>query len=168
MTLFRRLTDLIFRLVEPLAVALFGLLFLLVLAQVVLRYVFNSPLVWSEELAQYLFIWICFIGWLMASRRGSHIAIRTLQERLSTGARTVLTVAIECASMVLSVVLLVQGIAIAGRNLNVTTSSLFFPFAVVYAIVPLAAVVAILISLGNIAAHFSSGPLSGKTGGTVE
>ena len=30
--------------------------------QVVCRYVFNSPLVWSEELARYLFIWITFIG----------------------------------------------------------------------------------------------------------
>ena len=38
-------------------------------AQVVLRYGFNDPLTWSDELARYLFIWCSFLGWIIASRR---------------------------------------------------------------------------------------------------
>ena len=33
-----------------------------VFAQVVTRYVFHSPLAWSEELARYMFIWLVWIG----------------------------------------------------------------------------------------------------------
>ena len=42
----------------------------LVLAQVVARKFFE-PLVWSEELARYTFIWVAFIGWVIAPMNGS-------------------------------------------------------------------------------------------------
>lgn len=163
MSLARRLVDAVFKLIEPLAVALFSFLFLLVLAQIVLRYVFNSPLVWSEELAQYLFVWICFLGWLMASRKGDHIAIAALLDRLPRPARRAMAVAIEMAAIVFAGVLLVQGTFITARNVNVGTASLFFPFAVVYAVVPVAALVAMLIALRNIAALLAArdGPPAG-------
>ena len=51
-----------------LAIALFTVMFALVLAQVVARK-FLDPLVWSDELARYLFIWVCFLGWIIASRK---------------------------------------------------------------------------------------------------
>ena len=41
-------------------------MFLCVFAQVVLRYGFDSPLVWSDELARYLFVWCAFLGWVIA------------------------------------------------------------------------------------------------------
>ena len=37
------------------------------LAQVVARKFFE-PLVWSEELARYTFIWVAFIGWVIATQ----------------------------------------------------------------------------------------------------
>ena len=44
---------------------LIGILLVMCIAlalQVLFRYVFNSPLIWSEELARYLFVWITFLG----------------------------------------------------------------------------------------------------------
>ena len=41
-------------------------MFLCVFVQVVLRYVFDRPLVWSDELARYLFVWCAFLGWVIA------------------------------------------------------------------------------------------------------
>jgi TRAP-type C4-dicarboxylate transport system permease small subunit len=52
---------------------------------------------------------------------------------------------------VLATVLLWQGWAIAARNLTVTTVTLPFPFVVVYAIVPVAAVLIILFALTRLA-----------------
>ena len=51
------------RVVDALAIASFTGMFLCVLGQVVLRYVFDRPLVWSDELARYLFVWCAFLGW---------------------------------------------------------------------------------------------------------
>lgn len=44
-------------------------------AQVVWRYLFNDPLVWSEELARYLFIWISYISAWVAWKNRAHIAL---------------------------------------------------------------------------------------------
>ena len=55
------------RLLNLLAIVLFVGMLALVLAQVVMRKFFE-PLVWSEELARYVFIWVSFVGWVIASR----------------------------------------------------------------------------------------------------
>ena len=43
-------------------VFLMSFMTLLVFVQVVMRYVFNNSLSWSEELARYTFIWLIYIG----------------------------------------------------------------------------------------------------------
>lgn len=46
-----------------------------VFAQVVTRYVFHSPLAWSEELARYMFIWLVWIGAAYATKMRKNIII---------------------------------------------------------------------------------------------
>ncbi len=48
---------------------------LLVFIQVVLRYVFNNSLVWSEEIARYLIIWLILIGSSIAVREKAHATV---------------------------------------------------------------------------------------------
>lgn len=72
MTLFRRAIE---RAGEWLLVALIAAMTLACLAQVVWRYLFNDPLIWSEELSRYLFIWISYLGAWMAWRFRQHIAL---------------------------------------------------------------------------------------------
>jgi TRAP-type C4-dicarboxylate transport system permease small subunit len=74
-----------------------------------------------------------------------------VRDRLGAAGRTLVLVAAELASIVLATVLLWQGWALAARNLAVTTVTLPFPFVVVYAIVPAAAVLIILFALTRLA-----------------
>jgi C4-dicarboxylate transporter DctQ subunit len=61
----------------------------LVLTQVVLRYVFGTPLVWVEEASIFLMIWMTFVGTGVALRRGAHVAMTLMLERFPAGlART--------------------------------------------------------------------------------
>ena len=53
---------------------------LLVLAEIVVllggvvsRYVFHEPLVWSDELASILFLWLAMLGAVVAFRRAEHM-----------------------------------------------------------------------------------------------
>ena len=48
---------------------------LLIFVQVVMRYVFNSSLVWSEELARYLFIWLVYFSVSYTAKKEKHIRI---------------------------------------------------------------------------------------------
>src|SRR3712207_1217035 len=56
-------------------VGLFGVMVVSCAAQVIWRYLFNDPLVWSEELARYVFIWISYISAWVAWKSRSHIAL---------------------------------------------------------------------------------------------
>ena len=40
---------------------------------VIARYVFDPPLVWSDELASMLFLWLAMLGAVIAFRRDEHM-----------------------------------------------------------------------------------------------
>jgi tripartite ATP-independent transporter DctM subunit len=52
-------------------------------AGVVSRYVFHSPLIWSDELASILFIWLAMLGSVVALRRGEHMRMTALVSKAS-------------------------------------------------------------------------------------
>jgi TRAP-type C4-dicarboxylate transport system permease small subunit len=47
-------------------------------AQVVTRYLLGDPLIWSEEAARYLFVWVSMIGAALAIREGGHFGLDLL------------------------------------------------------------------------------------------
>src|SRR6516165_5107737 len=47
-------------------------------AGVVSRYVFNSPIIWTDELANFLFLWLSMIGTVVALRGNGHMRLTTL------------------------------------------------------------------------------------------
>ncbi|MDR0379830.1 MAG: TRAP transporter small permease [Candidatus Accumulibacter sp.] len=54
-----------------------------VFSNVVLRYLFNSGITWAEEASRYLFIWLIFLGAIVASRENAHLGVDSLISRLS-------------------------------------------------------------------------------------
>jgi tripartite ATP-independent transporter DctM subunit len=51
-------------------------------AGVVSRYVFGSPLMWTDELANFLFLWLSMLGTVVALRRGEHMRLTTFVNSL--------------------------------------------------------------------------------------
>ncbi len=66
------------RLVNWALAAILGTMTGVVFVSVIFRYVLDSPLTWTEELASLLFAWITFVGAYLGFRTRSHIAIDTL------------------------------------------------------------------------------------------
>jgi TRAP-type transport system small permease protein len=110
------------RIVSGVLALILGAMTVLVFASVVLRYVMNSPVTWSEELASLLFAWITFVGAFVGFRSRSHIAIDTLVVFLSPPVRRAI------GRMADVVVLCVLGLFVwQGVRLCVTTWGLEFP-----------------------------------------
>src|SRR5215207_11141925 len=59
-------------------------------AGVVSRYVFHKPLVWSDELASLLFLWLSMLGAVVALRRGEHMRMTGLVNRVGPRAQAML------------------------------------------------------------------------------
>ena len=84
-----RIADLYCRaLVALMAVALM-LMVVLVFGNVVLRYGFNSSITVSEELGRWLFVWITFMGAVVALRERTHLGTDALVSRLSPAGKKV-------------------------------------------------------------------------------
>lgn len=66
------------RWIDAPGIAVFWILAVVVFLQFFTRYVLNDSLAWTEEVARYLLILVCFLGSVSAVRRGSHIALEFL------------------------------------------------------------------------------------------
>ena len=111
---------------------------LLVLAQVVARKFFE-PLVWSEELARYTFIWVAFLGWVIANQRKSHIHISLVADRAGPGLKRALAIFSDLLVIVFALIFTLKGWQLVQNNLDIETVTLFFDFWVVYVIIPVSA-----------------------------
>jgi TRAP-type C4-dicarboxylate transport system permease small subunit len=79
--------DAICRLFGFLMVACLALMVLMVFGNVVLRYGFNSGITISEELSRWLFVWMTFMGAVIAVRTHAHLGTDTLISRLPPAGR---------------------------------------------------------------------------------
>ena len=59
-----------------------ALMVLMVFSNVVLRYVFNSGITVTEELSRFLFLWLIFVGAIVAMKERAHLGVDTLIARL--------------------------------------------------------------------------------------
>ena len=80
----------------------------LVFGNVVLRYGFNSGIAVSEELSRYLFIWLTFLGAIVAVHEHEHLGVDTLVKLLPRGGKVFCVVASELL-MLVAVALLFWG-----------------------------------------------------------
>src|ERR1700733_6548432 len=76
--------------VEPLAALLVLVEVAILAAGVFTRYVLGNPLVWSDELATLVFLWLAMLGSVVAYRRGEHISLSVLVRRSPPRTRKIL------------------------------------------------------------------------------
>ena len=74
--------DLFFKAVEGLLAAMLVFMLVMVLGNVILRYGFGTGINVSEELSRTLFVWITFVGAVVATREGTHLGVDSLVARL--------------------------------------------------------------------------------------
>ena len=74
--------DLLFKGVEGLLAAMLAVMLVMVLGNVILRYGFGTGIVASEELSRTMFVWITFIGAVIATREGTHLGVDSLVAHL--------------------------------------------------------------------------------------
>jgi len=94
-----RIVNAAFKLIDAtLALLLFGMV-VMVFGNVLLRYIFNSGIQVSEELSRYFFIWMVFLGAIVAMREGRHLGMDNFVVRLPR--RGKLACALACQLMIL-------------------------------------------------------------------
>ncbi|MFZ5967433.1 MAG: TRAP transporter small permease [Bacillota bacterium] len=106
---------------------------------VLMRYLFNSPFVWQEEVQLWCFVWVVFFGGSAAFRSGSHVAIEVLVERMPPMLKKMVEGLIYIVVMIVLSYFTVHGsrlveqLSRTGRMTNI----LDIPYPVIYAAFPI-------------------------------
>lgn len=141
----------LFRGLAGVCVLLLIVMLLSVGVQVVMRYGFNSPLIWSEELARFMMVWLALLASAVVMRRGQHIAmtgILPIPKRFLSIVRGAVVLA---SALVLSV-LVYHGWELAELTMRQHSSGLGLPMGYMYAAIPVSA---FLMIIGQVAAWIS-------------
>jgi tripartite ATP-independent transporter DctM subunit len=86
-------------LIESVAAALVLAEIVVLFAGVTARYAFHAPLVWSDELASILFLWLSMLGAVVALRRGEHMRMTAVVGKVGLPARRLLEALAIAASI---------------------------------------------------------------------
>ena len=97
--LFYKANDSIAKLEVFLTVVLMGLLVLIMVVQVVLRYFFNSPLFWAEEISLQLLVLITLFGISYLTYKRSSLQVDLLQHYLSVRMKHVFDVVLAIINL---------------------------------------------------------------------
>jgi TRAP-type C4-dicarboxylate transport system permease small subunit len=78
-----------FKLLEVLVVIFMIAMVVMVFGNVVLRYGFNSGISISDEMSRYCFIWLTYVGAMVAMREGGHLGVDSLVKHLPVNGKKI-------------------------------------------------------------------------------
>lgn len=133
---------------EYLCAALLIAIVLIVFANVIGRYFFHAPLRWSDEVAQYMFLWLSYLGALAALIRGRHYSVPNLVVMLPRLARAAVKTISDLIVLLILLVLVWFGWQLVDRLSFQTSLTLGVPVYYAYVALPLtAALMAVVVCI---------------------
>lgn len=128
-----RLIDRVCRLIEMVIAACLAAMVAMVFGNVVLRYAFNSGIVASEEVSRWLFLWVTFLGAIVALKEGAHLGSDFLLGALPRRGRQVCLVTGHLLMLYVTWLVLSGALTQARINLDVQAPVTGASMAMVYA-----------------------------------
>lgn len=112
--------DLFCRLIDALMALALAIMVMLVFGNVVLRYVFNAGITVSEEVSRWLFVWLTFLGAIVALKEHAHLGTDMLVSRLGRTGKKVCLVLSQLAMLFVTGLLFKGALAQAEINWEVS------------------------------------------------
>ena len=120
------------RLLEWVIAAALAVMVVLVFGNVVLRYAFNSGITVSEEVSRWLFVWLTFLGGVVALREHGHLGSDLLVSRLNRNGRRACLVIGQIAMLFITWLLFRGSLEQTVANLDVHAPVTGAPLAIFY------------------------------------
>ncbi len=144
----QRIERVMTRVLELWAGFLLVVMVVVVTAGVFYRYVLNSALVWYDEFASYLLVWLTFYGAVLATQRDVSIEFDEVVRRLAPGSRRVVEAFSGVLTVTFHLMLLVYGIVLM-RSMGAETA-ISLPrvkMAWVYSVLPISGALMLVFSV---------------------
>lgn len=123
--------------VENIAAVIYSTMIIVMFLQVVMRYVFNSPFPWAEEVARYMFIWIVYLGAALAVLRRAHLEVDYFTMLLPKKMALVSSYILNFCALMFLLFVFGKGIELTGMNMFAPSYAIrALPQGVVYLAIP--------------------------------
>lgn len=140
MNALKKLNDYIMKFIK-IALIVFGtVMTALVIMNVILRKCFSSGLSWSEEACRFLFIWVTFLGAILANDaglHGDHMRMDFIVEKIHGVPRKIVEILALVVVLVMLAALFTGGVAVVKNTWPFLTSALEIPKGAVYLCAPI-------------------------------
>ena len=124
-----------------LIVVLFVFMVFATLFQVISRYIFKSPLFWTEETGRYLLVWISFLGATTALKRNMHVAVNFVLNFFSEKIRSKLELLGKIFILFFLAFTIKGGLILSKINIHQLSPALRIPMFWPYVVIPLSAII---------------------------
>lgn len=120
------------------SIAMFAAMLLALTYQVVARYAFNAPPVWTEEFSLAMFTWIVLLMGSAGVREGIHVCLDIWPDQISDVTRTALDRFVQLVTFAVGVVLLTSGWQYVADTQGQLSAAINYPIEALHAAAPVA------------------------------
>ncbi len=124
------------KLERSVAAVMLALIVLCVFFAAIMRTV-GYPVIWSVDIAQLLFVWVCMIGGNQAMRDGDHVGVDYFVKRLPLKIQLTIDAAVYLLMAAFLVILIVYGIKLTLLNPERELGAAQLPYSLVTIAIPL-------------------------------
>lgn len=145
------------RINEGISVMLLLVTVVVVFLGILTRYVFKAPLVWTEEVGRFAFIWLVFVGVSITERQKAHFRITYFVEQAPPRVRYGLWLLGELLVIGALVIVLNESVKFARMGVHQISAVLQISLVYIYSALPLAVLLTLLTRVRNFVIAIQAG-----------
>ena len=147
----KRIKYILDKTIEIFCIAIMGIMTLLVTWQVITRYVFNKPSVFTEQTSQYLFVWLVMYGSAYVFGKREHMQISFVRDMAPKNIKKIIDIIQEIIISVFVIGVMVYGGYFSSlKQMAQVDAVLQVPIGVIYSAIPVSGVFIIFYVVYNI------------------
>lgn len=120
------------------------------LAQIISRFVIQSPIPWTEALLTYMFVWTCFLGGSLAVEQNAHFGVEIFVMLLPRSLQRVVEIGVYLLIVAFAVIMMVKGMLFVEGNSDQMMAAMPFSMIWPYLAIPVSGLFIAIHSLSAI------------------
>jgi TRAP-type C4-dicarboxylate transport system permease small subunit len=145
-----RVSNIVEAITKLLLVVVFTIMIAACVLQVYTRFVLNTSLSWTEELARFTFIWTNLLGATLCVKYNSHATVTVILDILPAKPKKILLIVIQLIILAVSYVLVVPGIRFTLQVVKTLSPAMKWSMSLIYGAVPITGTIIIMYTLINL------------------
>ena len=156
----KKVLDSICKGVEYILIALMAAFSIVIVLQIFYRYVFNNPLIWSEQVARYCFLWGVMLAVPLVYRNNADICFDLLKEKFPKAVQGAINVLIDLFMLGFAGLYLFYSFKFCVMSSDLVAAGIGIKLVYVYAAQPICAFLLLLVAIEKAKDHLKG--LTGK------